>query len=89
MADDLRSFLKALEQRGKVRIINGADWDLEIGTINELMAERQGPALIFDNIKDYPQGFRVATNLLHHQLGQKLAFLSQSAFNIKIHKLEV
>jgi UbiD family decarboxylase len=74
MADDLRSFLKALEERGKVRVVKGADWNLEIGTINELMAERQGPALIFDHIKDYPPGFRVATNLLHHKVGQKLAF---------------
>jgi hypothetical protein len=27
MADDLRSFLKALEQRGKVRIINDYPWN--------------------------------------------------------------
>jgi 4-hydroxy-3-polyprenylbenzoate decarboxylase len=74
MANDLRSFLKALEEKGKVRVVKGADWDLEIGTVNELMAERQGPALIFDHIKDYPPGFRVATNLLHHKAGQKLAF---------------
>jgi UbiD family decarboxylase len=74
MADDLRSFLETLEKIGKLRVVSGADWDLEIGTINELMAERQGPALIFDNIKGYPPDFRVATNLLHHKVGQKLAF---------------
>ena len=74
MIDDLRSFLNALEERGKLRAVNNADWDLEIGTINELMAERQGPALLFDNIKGYPQGFRVATNLMHHRVGQKLTF---------------
>jgi 4-hydroxy-3-polyprenylbenzoate decarboxylase len=74
MSDDLRLFLETLEKMGRLRVVNGADWDLEIGTINELMAERQGPALIFDNIKDYPPGFRVATNLLHHRVGQKLAF---------------
>ncbi len=74
MIDDLRGFLDALDERGKIKKVSNADWDLEIGTINELMAERQGPGLIFDNIKDYPQGFRVATNLMHHEVGQKLAF---------------
>jgi UbiD family decarboxylase len=38
------------------------------------MAERFGPALLFDNIKGYAQGFRVSTNLMHHEIGQKLAF---------------
>ena len=74
MSDDLRSFLDVLTERGKLRVVNNADWDLEIGTINELMAERQGPALLFDRIKGYPPGFRVATNLMHHRVGQKLAF---------------
>ena len=74
MIDDLRDFLRILEERGKLKTVNNAHWDLEIGTINELMAERQGPALVFDNITDYPEGFRVATNLLHHRAGQKLAF---------------
>ena len=74
MIDDLRDFLRILEERGKLKTLNNAHWDLEIGTINELMAERQGPALVFDNITDYPEGFRVATNLLHHRAGQKLAF---------------
>ncbi len=72
--DDLRDFLEVLKNQGKLRVVNNADWDLEIGTINELMAERQGPGLIFDNIKGYPQGFRVVTNLMHHRVGQKLAF---------------
>ena len=61
MVDDLRGFLDSLSQKGKLRTVNNADWDLEIGTINELMAERQGPGLLFDNIKGYPPGFRVAT----------------------------
>jgi UbiD family decarboxylase len=74
MINDLREFLGALEEKGKLRTVNNADWDLEIGTINELMAERQGPGLIFDHINGYPPGYRVATNLMHHRIGQKLAF---------------
>lgn len=45
--EELRAFLKALDGNGKLRIVKGAHWDLEIGTINELMAEKQGPALLF------------------------------------------
>ena len=41
MIDDLRGFLDALDERGKIRKLSNADWDLEIGTINELMAERE------------------------------------------------
>ena len=74
MLNDLREFLNALEKKGKLRTVENADWDLEIGTINELMAEKQGPGLVFDNIKGYPAGYRVATNLMHHRIGQKLAF---------------
>jgi UbiD family decarboxylase len=74
MIDNLRDFLEELQKRDKLRIVDGADWDLEIGTINELMAERYGPALLFDNIKGYTKGFRVSTNLMHHEIGQKLAF---------------
>ena len=73
MFDDLRGFLNALEERGKLRNVDGANWDIEIGTINEIISERNGPSLLFDQIVGYPKGFRVATNLLNHRLGQKLA----------------
>ncbi len=73
MFDDLRGFLSALEAKGKLEKISGASWDLEIGTLNELVAETQGPALLFDEVPGYPKGFRIATNLLHHTIGQKLA----------------
>jgi 4-hydroxy-3-polyprenylbenzoate decarboxylase len=72
MFDDLRGFLSALEEKGKLEKINGAHWDLEIGTLNELFAEKGGPGLLFDEVPGYPKGFRVATNLLHHKVGQKL-----------------
>ncbi|MFD7103504.1 UbiD family decarboxylase [Streptomyces celluloflavus] len=44
--------------------IDGADRDLDIGGITELMAEREGPALMFDNIPGYPAGHRVFTNFM-------------------------
>ena len=61
---DLREFLTALEEHQELRTIQGADWNLEIGTITELNYERQGPAFLFDSIKDYPKGYRILTNAM-------------------------
>ncbi|HZS01966.1 MAG TPA: UbiD family decarboxylase [Chloroflexota bacterium] len=57
---DFRDFLAELEQRGMVRHVAGADPDLEIGTLVELMCERMGPMLLFDQIKGFPPGYRIA-----------------------------
>lgn len=64
MFDDLREYINQAEELGECRLIEGADWDLEIGTIAELMAKRNSPVLLFDKIKDYPAGYQVATNLV-------------------------
>ena len=61
---DLREFLAALEKHQELRTIQGADWNLEIGTITELNYERQGPALLFDSIKGYPKGYRILANAM-------------------------
>lgn len=52
-------------KKGDAKIIEGADWNLEIGGITEIMSEIEDhPLLLFDKIKDYPTGFRVVTNYL-------------------------
>jgi 4-hydroxy-3-polyprenylbenzoate decarboxylase len=61
---DLKEFISALEGIGEIRKVEGADWDLEIGTIAELNYERLGPAMLFDSIKDYPKGYRILTNAM-------------------------
>jgi len=64
---DLRDFIdRLLREFGKdeVRAIDGAHWNLEMGCLSELVAEKEGPALLFDNIVGYPKGFRVLTNFL-------------------------
>lgn len=61
---DLRDFLAAAAALGDVRTIEGADWDLEIGCITELSAEKHGPILLFDAIAGYPAGYRIAANVL-------------------------
>ena len=75
MFDDLRDFLEALDKIGQLKHVGGADWDLEIGTIAELMNEQSdAKALVFDKIKGYPEGYRIVTGILHTELGQRLGF---------------
>ncbi|WP_211261211.1 UbiD family decarboxylase [Pseudonocardia acaciae] len=64
---DLRHYVDNLTARlgqDEVKVVRGADWDLEIGCITELGAEAEGPALMFDDIPGYPSGFRVFTNFM-------------------------
>ena len=59
--DGLRSFLADCEELGEVKTIKGADWNLEIGALTETASELidEPPALLFDEIKGYPKGWRV------------------------------
>jgi UbiD family decarboxylase len=61
--ENLRDFIKLAEEMGELRKFDGVDWDLELGGITEIMAEKEGPALLFDNIKDYPSGYRLISNV--------------------------
>jgi len=60
---DLRDYLRIVEERGDLRCVRGVDSNIELGTIAELMAERAGPALLFDDIKGFTSGYRVAVNV--------------------------
>jgi len=62
---DLRGWLRVMEELGEVRTVRGAHWDLELGAITDLYQRRMGlPALLFDEIPGYPEGFRVLANTL-------------------------
>ncbi len=57
---DLREFLERAESAGEVLRISGADWNLEVGTLAEIVnAKRQSdaPAILFENIPGYPAGY--------------------------------
>ncbi len=57
---DLREFISALDKTGDVvHIRKEVDWDKEAGAINRRVHEMWGPALLFEKIKDYPDGFRI------------------------------
>ncbi|HET7596054.1 MAG TPA: UbiD family decarboxylase [Burkholderiales bacterium] len=59
---DLRRWLDEARRFGEVRDVRGADWNLELGAISEVNVRKSHPpALLFDEIKGYPCGFRVLT----------------------------
>jgi UbiD family decarboxylase len=60
---DFRSFIEEAKKVSDWRLIEGADWDAEIGAVIESTAEliSQPPMLVFDRIKGYPPGFRVVS----------------------------
>jgi 4-hydroxy-3-polyprenylbenzoate decarboxylase len=59
--NDHRDFFQTLEKEGElVRISQEVDWDLEVGAIGRRVYEREGPCLLFEKIKDYPEGFRIS-----------------------------
>ena len=63
----LREWLSQVESFGELRTVEGADWNLEIGAITE-MARKEAkiaPCIVFDAIKGYPKGWRLAVGLLN------------------------
>ncbi|MDP2647501.1 MAG: UbiD family decarboxylase [Desulfobacterales bacterium] len=67
---DLREWLQIVSGFDELKVVKGADWNLEIGSLHELNHKENMskgklvPALLFDEIKGYPPGFRVLTNSL-------------------------
>ena len=76
--DGLRSYLAQCEELGELRTITGADWNLEIGALTESTSEmiREPPALLFDKIKGYPEGFRVLSLPMASRVRTALPFPS-------------
>jgi UbiD family decarboxylase len=68
---DMREWIDKLEKEGELTRINTeVDWDLEIGGIVREVTDREGPALLFENIKDH-----------RNTIGQKLFTCSLSTFS--------
>lgn len=63
---DLRDWLEQVDQIGELKHVHGADWNREIGAVTYLVEKNRKTrwALLFDNIKDYPAGYRVLTGIL-------------------------
>jgi 4-hydroxy-3-polyprenylbenzoate decarboxylase len=58
---DVREWIHHVDEMGELKIIHGADWNLEIGALSVLASKHKqnSPALLLDRIKDYPAGYRI------------------------------
>ena len=66
MADvtDMRGYIEVLEEMGELRRIDGADLKTGSGRAHRAGGrKRRADALLFNNFKDYPAGFRVISNV--------------------------
>ena len=71
---DLRVFLERIKTAGELQVIQGGHWNLEIGAITEIFAESLDTrALLFEEIVDYPRGYRVLSNILKSPFREALA----------------
>ena len=72
---DLREFIRALQDSGGIKTIEGASCELEIGGVTQIAADSaKCPALLFDAIKGFPKGHRVLTNVLANKARERLVF---------------
>ena len=69
---DLRDWLKKVEEMGELQLINEeVDWNEELSAITYMAAKKKGsPALLFNKIKEYPEGFRILSNILGSSLNR-------------------
>src|SRR5918911_219638 len=60
---DLRDWLQMVEAIGELRVLEGVDWQENIGRITEMLHHTDGaPAVLFDRIPGYPAGYRILVN---------------------------
>jgi UbiD family decarboxylase len=62
---DLREFIERAEREGEIVRAAGADWDLEMGALAEIVNHKraEAPAILFESIKGYPAGYRAVSGL--------------------------
>jgi 4-hydroxy-3-polyprenylbenzoate decarboxylase len=65
--NDLREWLELVDGMGQLARLDGADWDLEIGAITDMVSKSHElkPALLFDNIVGHAPGYRVLSSSLN------------------------
>ncbi|MFC1902746.1 UbiD family decarboxylase [Chloroflexota bacterium] len=71
---DLREWIEQAREIGELETIPGADANIEIGTMSQVNARNEGPALLFDEIPGYENGFRVLTNVMVNMKTINLTF---------------
>jgi 4-hydroxy-3-polyprenylbenzoate decarboxylase len=84
MFEDTRDFIEALRSTGDlVEVDNEVSWDLELGAIARLACEKDGPAVWFKRIADYPKDVTVFVNPVATWRRIALAFGLTPASSVK------
>ncbi len=60
---DLREWIKQAEGIDELVVLEGTDLKSEIGTVCQINARNDGPAVLHQGLAGFPNGFRVITNL--------------------------
>jgi len=58
----LRDWIEQAKKIGELKVIEGAAPNLEMGTMVQINAKNEGPALLFTKLKGYSDRFRILTN---------------------------
>src|ERR1051326_2765497 len=60
---DMRDWLEMVDALGELKVLEGVDWQENIGRIAEMLVHSdRAPAALFDKIQGYPAGYRVLVN---------------------------
>ncbi|HLY66191.1 MAG TPA: hypothetical protein VKU60_11710, partial [Chloroflexota bacterium] len=60
---DVRDWLQMVDAAGELRVLEGVDWEENIGRITEMLHHTDGaPAVLFDKVPGYPEGYRLLVN---------------------------
>ena len=58
---DVREWIQKVDAMGELKVVEGADWNREIGALSVLASKHKEntPAILFDRIKGYRAGYRI------------------------------
>jgi len=84
---DLREFIERIEAAGELLRIKGADWNLEIGALTEIVyhSRPEPAAILFEDVPGYPKGMRLLSGATNSSKRLAIAL----GFAVPGHPLEV
>src|SRR4029079_16319545 len=59
--DGLRGWLEKVDAMGELLKVSGANWDMGMGALTQVLAESSqnlAPAILFDDVPGYPKAYR-------------------------------
>jgi len=69
---DLRDWIDYLDGKGQLKRVTGqVDWNEELDAIVRKVSAQGGPALLFENIKDYPRKGSLCSRLFRKGMGSR------------------